>query len=52
MRVEFYSEKAWKEAIAELTKTSVDFSTGTIEDMFIIIHNPDNLHLAYGWSYV
>ena len=52
MKVEFYSEQAWKDAVAELSKTSVDFSTGTIEDMFIIIHNEENLHLTYGWSYV
>jgi len=52
MRVEYVVESAWKAAIAQLSKSDIDFSTGTIEDMFIIIHNPESLHKLYGMNYV
>ena len=52
MRIEFTSEKGWKYACERLALTNIDYSTGTIENMFIIIHNPASLNKLCGAMYV
>ena len=41
MKIEFTNIEGWKDACARLANTTIDYPTGTTENPFLIIHNPD-----------